>query len=130
MRILRLCLLGLMMLGAAPALAASSDENAASVAPLFDAAMSRGDVLLAAGENSGAENQYRIALQQGPVGEARADALHKLGIALAQQSRFSEAQPLVAEAEKLPGPGGAACCWRMCCAQKHSFSTGPAGWMR
>lgn len=101
MRILRLCLLGWLACGIVPVHAASSQENAAPAAPLFDAAMSRGDVLLAAGDNTGAENQYRIALQQGPAGEARADALHKLGIALAQQARFEEAEPLVAEAEKI-----------------------------
>lgn len=101
MRILRLCLLGWLACGIVSAHAASSDENAAPAAPLFDAAMSRGDVLLAGGDNTGAEKQYRIALQQGPTGEARADALHKLGIALAQQERFDEAEPLVLSAEQI-----------------------------
>lgn len=70
--------------------------------------MSRGDVLLAGGDNTGAEQQYRAALQQAPTGEARADALHKLGIALAHQGLFDNAEPLVAEAEKIARarPGG------------------------
>ena len=101
MRILRLCLIGWLACGIVSAHAASSDENAAPAAPLFDAAMSRGDVLLAGGDNTGAEKQYRIALQQGPTGESRADALHKLGIALAQQQRFEEAEPLVDSAEQI-----------------------------
>lgn len=101
MKILRLCLLGWLACGLVSAHAASSDKKAAPAAPLFDAAMSRGDVLLAGGDNPGAEKQYRIALQQGPTGEARADALHKLGIALAQQQRFDEAEPLVDSAEQI-----------------------------
>lgn len=70
--------------------------------------MSRGDVLLAAGDNEGAMREYRAALQQAPEGEARADVLHKLGIALAHQSRFAEAAPLIDEAEKIARarPGG------------------------
>ena len=63
--------------------------------------MSRGDVLLAGGDNEGAEREYRAALQQAPEGEARADALHKLGIALAHQSRYDDATPPIEEAEKL-----------------------------
>lgn len=70
--------------------------------------MSRGDVLLAAGDNEGAMREYRAALQQAPEGEARADVLHKLGIALAHQSRFAEAAPLIDEAEQIARsrPGG------------------------
>ena len=67
--------------------------------------MSRGDVLLAAGDNTGAEQQYRAALQQAPAGEARADVLHKLGIALAHQARFMAAEPLVSKAEKIARAG-------------------------
>jgi tetratricopeptide (TPR) repeat protein len=63
--------------------------------------MSRGDTLLAAGDNEGAMREYRAALQQAPAGEARADVLHKLGIALAHQSRFADAEPLIVEAEKI-----------------------------
>jgi tetratricopeptide (TPR) repeat protein len=112
MRILRapaVCLfLGLSIFAADGTIAAPSDDNAGPANPIFDTAMSRGDVLLAGGDNAGAEKQYRAALQQAPTGEARADVLHKLGIALAHQGRFSEAEPLVSEAEDLARarPGG------------------------
>lgn len=80
---------------------APAAENATPANPVFETAMSRGDILLAAGDNEAAELQYRAALQQGPAGEARADVLHKLAIALAHQEKFEDAEPLVAEAEKL-----------------------------
>lgn len=88
------------VVGVSAAIGAPSNDNAAPPIPLFEAAMSRGDVLLAAGDNTSAEQQYRAALQQAPAGEARADVLHKLGIALAHQARFMAAEPLVSEAEK------------------------------
>lgn len=88
--------------------AAPSDVNAAPSDPIFDTAMSRGEVLLAGGDNAAAEKHYRTALQQAPTGEARADVLHKLGIALAHQGRFTDVEPLVAEAETIARarPGG------------------------
>lgn len=94
-------LVGLVLSAGQPAQAAPSDSNAAPANAVFDVAMSRGDILLAGGDNAGAEQQYRTALQQGPTGGARADVLHKLGIALAHQEKFTEAEPLVREAEKL-----------------------------
>lgn len=104
MRILRILTAHLLLLGAAAgqaATAAPSTDNATPANPIFERAMSRGDILLAGGDNEGAEQEFRIALQQGPAGDARADALHKLGIALAHQEKFADAEPLVAEAEKL-----------------------------
>ncbi len=90
---------------AGSAIAASSDDGAAPALPAFDAAMSRGDVLLAAGNDEAAEKEFRTALSLVPPGkpggEARADALHKLGIALAHQERYGEAEPVIAEAEKI-----------------------------
>ena len=112
MKILRLCLLGWLACGIVSAHAASSDKNAALAAPLFDTAMSRVDVLLAGGDNPGAEKQYRIALQQGPSGEARADALHKLGIALAQQQRSTRRNLWSTPPNRSPAFRGTAFCWR------------------
>ena len=81
--------------------AAPSGTGAEPADPLFETAMSRGDVLLAAGQDEAAEREFRAALQLAPQGEARADALHKLAIALAHQDRFAEAEPIVAEAENI-----------------------------
>jgi tetratricopeptide (TPR) repeat protein len=85
--------------------AASSNDGAAPAMPAYEAAMSRGDVLLAAGDDEAAEREFRAALSLVPAGksggEARAEALHKLGIALAHQERYGEAEPVIAEAEKI-----------------------------
>lgn len=101
MRILRTVIVCLSLALPGSGFAAPSDKNAAPANPILAAAVSRGDILLAAGNNAAAERQYRVALQQAPSGETRADVLHKLGIALAHQNRFAEAEPLVAEAEKI-----------------------------
>ena len=101
MEFLRLSAIAALLIAGATALAAPTGKDAAPAAPAFETAMARGDVLLAAGDNGGAEAQYRIALQQAPAGEARADVLHKLGIALAHQRRFEDAEPLIAEAERI-----------------------------
>ena len=72
---LRSCLLLFAVLAfAGPAAAASSDEGAAPADPAFETMMSRGDVLLAGGDDAGAEQAFRAALQLGPGGAARADA--------------------------------------------------------
>lgn len=108
MKILRTAVICLSLALPGSAIAAPSEKNAAPANPILAAAVSRGDILLAAGDNAAAERQYRAALQQAPTGEARADVLHKLGIALAHQNRFAEAEPLVVEAEKIARarPGG------------------------
>lgn len=99
---LRLILLALLLFGGPTAVpAASTDEGAAPPAAAYEAAMARGDALLAAGDDAGAEREFRAALQQGPEGEARAVALHRLGLSLAQQERFTEAEPPIAEAETI-----------------------------
>ncbi len=85
--------------------AASSSDGAAPAIPAYEAAMSRGDVLLAAGDNEPAEREFRAALSLVPAGksggDARAEALHKLGITLAHQEQYSEAEPVIAEAENI-----------------------------
>ena len=101
MGILRALALLILVIFSPTAMAASSEDGATPPGPVFEAAMSRGDVLLAGGDDQGAEREYRAALEQAPAGQARADVLHKLGIALANQSRFADAEPLVAEAEKI-----------------------------
>jgi tetratricopeptide (TPR) repeat protein len=108
MKLLRTVIIFLVLAQPGSAFAAPSENNAAPANPILEATISRGDILLAAGDNAAAERQYRAALQQAPAGEARADVLHKLGIALAHQNRFIEAEPLVAEAEKIARarPGG------------------------
>ena len=85
--------------------AAATDSGREVADPLFEASMSEGDALLAGGDYPAAERAYRAALRQVPERaerrEARADALHKLGLALAYQSRYDDAESLIGEAETL-----------------------------
>lgn len=97
-----------LLLSTAVAMAAPGDSGAIvgpAIGTAFDTAMSRGDVLLAAGDDRGAEREFRTALTHVPAGtprrEARADALHKLGIALAHQTKYPDAEPVILEAEAL-----------------------------
>lgn len=87
--------------GISGAFAETPGRDAVPTDALYDQTVARGDALLQGGDSAGAEELYRAALQLGPEGESRADLLDKLSMALAQQARYAEAEPLLAEAEKI-----------------------------
>lgn len=69
--------------------------------PALEAVIQAGADAMDAGDFAGAEGAFRETLRQEPRGSARAEALFRLGLALAGQERFDEAEPPIVEAENI-----------------------------
>ena len=89
----------LLISGVSPAWAVSPPTPDDVPDPALEAVIRSGADAMEAGDHTGAEGAFREALRQEPRGSARAEALFRLGLALAGQERFDEAMPPIAEAE-------------------------------
>ena len=91
----------LLLSAVAPAWAASPSTPDDAPDPALEAVIRSGADAMEAGDDAGAEGAFREALRQEPRGSVRAEALFRLGLALAAQERFGEAMPPIAEAEAI-----------------------------
>ena len=89
----------LLLSAVSPAWAASPSTPDDAPDPALEAVIRSGADAMETGDHTGAEDAFREALRQEPRGSVRAEALFRLGLALAGQERFDEAMPPIAEAE-------------------------------